>query len=529
MKFKFRKWIILGVLLTFMLLGACTNNTDESVDTDSDPAIESGGELVVASVREPDTVDVHNTTWVDDGNTHLYDTLFRFDEDGNLVNSLVEDYTVSDDSKSVTFTLEEGRTFHSGDPVTAESVVSSLERALEISPVASNLGPINEMVVIDDLNFEIQWDEPFAPFFPNSTTAYLGVLDTTVLNDDNMGFEDNPIATGPLKISEINRGESIIYEPFENYSWGEEGEPDLDKVTFRFIPDDDTRILEFKQGSVNVLTDVPPQYVEELEQEEGVTLERVLGNGNTYLGFNMQLPIFEDVRVRQAISMGIDRTPIVEQALQGLAQPTFGPLPPTILGYSENVENMAEEMYKRDVEEARSLLFEAGWDETNDDGIVMKDGQPFSVELWLTDEPVMQRIGQIVQNQLQEIGVDIQLLVQEDAAIRSQTPEGAHEMVLWQYGWYDADILYSLFGEGQSTRMHYEPTELNEMLEQGRAEMDMDTRLQIYEDAQTFLVEEAPWVPLFVREGVTAHRNVENFSKHPIQDVIQWPGVKLGN
>lgn len=288
-------------------------------------------------------------------------------------------------------------------------------------------------------------------------------------------------------------------------------------------------MLEFKKGTVHVLPNVPPQYLDELEEDPDVGIEKVLGNGNTYLGFNVKRPIFEDVRVRQAISLGIDRDPIVEQALEGLAQPLFGPLPSTIYGYSENVENMAKEMYSRDVEEAKQLLAEAGWDETNGDGIVMKDGEPFSVDLWMVEEPVMQRIGQIIQNQLAEIGVDVVLSVQEDAAIRAQTPEGAHDMVLWQYGWYDADILYSLFGQGQSTRMHWEPEELDEVLLKARAEIDLDKRLEYYEEAQEIIVEGAPWVSLFVRESVTAHRGVENFTKHPIQDVIQWDGISLGN
>ena len=160
---------------------------------------------------------------------------------------------------------------------------------------------------------------------------------------------------------------------------------------------------------------------------------------------------------------------------------------------------------------------------------MVKDGEPFSVELWVPDEPVMQRIGQILQNQLKEIGIDIKLLVKEAAAISAQTVEGAHEMILTQYGWDDADILYALFGTGQSIRMHYENAEVNQLLLDAQVEMNTDERLKIYEQAQTILVEESPWVPLFVREGVTAHRDLENFKKHPIRDLIMWPGVKLGH
>ncbi|WP_368654344.1 ABC transporter substrate-binding protein [Ornithinibacillus sp. 4-3] len=516
-------------ILLFVLVGCSSKKTDES--TGGEGVSEGGGDggtLVIASVREPDTVDVHNTTWVDDANTHIYDRLFVSDDEGNIANGLVEDYEISDDSLSMELKLKEGITFHNGNPVNAEAVMKTFERYQVIS-AGDYLGPIADMEVIDDLTLKMTWETPFAPFFSNATTSYLGILDTSVLDDDLMGFEKDPIGSGPLKHVETKRGESILYEPFEDFRWGEEGPPKFDQVLFRFISDDETRLLEFKSGNVHVLPNVPPQYMEELEADDEVQIDRVLANGNTYLGFNMKLPIFEDLKVRQAIAKGIDRDPIIEHSLQGLGQPIYGPLPPTILGYSQKIEDKAKEMYSRDVEGAKQLLAEAGWDEVNSNGIAMKDGEPFSVELWMTDEPVMQRIGQIIQNQLKEIGIDVQLMVKEDAAIRAQTPEGAHQMLLWQYGWYDADILNSLFGKGQSTRMHWEPEELDQMLKKMRSEMDMDQRLQDIEDVQDYLVENAPWVPLFVRENVTASRGVTGLEKHPIQNIFIWDGAYLGN
>lgn len=101
-------------------------------------------------------------------------------------------------------------------------------------------------------------------------------------------------------------------------------------------------------------------------------------------------------------------------------------------------------------------------------------------------------------------------------------------MILWSYGWFDADILYFLlFGKGKSTRLHYEVDELDAMLQKGRIEMDPDARYKIYEEAQDFLVEQSPWVPLFVRESVTATRGLKNFKKHPISNRIIWDDVEV--
>lgn len=527
---KFSYGFILAIFITLFVLAGCSSDKDGKESNKGNKVSKNGDgdTLIVASVREPDTVDVHNTTWVDDANTHIYDRLFVPDDDGNVIGGLVDDYEISEDQKSMDITLKEGITFHNGNPVDAEAVLKTFERYQEIS-AGDYLGPIENMEVVDDLTIKLTWETPFAPFFSNATTSYLGIMDTSVLDEELMGFEKDPVGSGPLKHVETKRGESILYEPFEDFRWGEAGPPKFDNVLFRFISDDETRLLEFKKGTVHVLPNVPPQYMSELEADDEVTIDRILANGNTYLGFNMKLPIFEDLKVRQAIAKGIDREPIIEHSLQGLGQPIYGPLPPTILGYSEKIEEKAKEMYSRDIEGAKQLLAEAGWDETNKDGIVMKDGEPFVVELWMTDEPVMQRIGQIIQNQLKEIGLDVQLMVKEDAAIRAQTPEGAHQMLLWQYGWYDADILNSLFGKGMSTRMHWEPEELDQMLKKMRSEMDMDQRMEDIEDVLDYLVENAPWVPLFVRESVTAYRGVENLHKHPIQDIFIWDGAYLGN
>src|SRR5699024_1867563 len=134
---------------------------------------------------------------------------FKFDDEGNLVNGLVADYEISEDSKVGTFTIKENQKFHSGDPITAEAIVKSFERFLEISPTYDILGPVEKMEAIDETTFQITWEEAYAPFFPSATTAYMGVVDTSVLDEEGKGFEKNPIASGPLKFVEAKRGESI--------------------------------------------------------------------------------------------------------------------------------------------------------------------------------------------------------------------------------------------------------------------------------------------------------------------------------
>ncbi|GIN86142.1 ABC transporter substrate-binding protein [Heyndrickxia sporothermodurans] len=532
MKKSFFKLFLFAVVLVLFLSSCKQQTSSNGKQGATNGQTVKGGTITVTSVREPDTVDVQRTTWVDDANTHLYEPLVSYDFDGKIVPALAESFEVSPDGKTITFKLAKGTKFHSGTPVTAKAIKQSFDRFKESSPTAYMVGPLKDIKVIDELTFAFHFSEPFAPFLSNATTAYLAPLDPSVIDKYGEEFGQHASAAGILKLSEIKRGSSITFAPFPDYksvtTFSEnKGAPTFDKVVFRFIPDDDTRLLEFKRGNTQVMLKVPPNNIKELEKDPNVELFKALSNGHTYLGMNNKKPIFQDKKVRQAISLAIDRNPIVDFALEGAAKPIFGPLPPTIPGYNQQVEDAAAQKYAHNVEQSKNLLKEAGWTETNKDGIVMKDGKPFSVELWVTQEPTMQRIAQILQNQLKEVGINMKISVQEDATIRAQSPKGVHDMLLWEFGWYDADILHSMFGRGLSTRVHYQNNELIKILEKARVIVDTDERMKLYEKAQTILVEEAPWVPLFVRENVTAVRDLDGFKVHPMTGEIIWSDVKM--
>ncbi|WP_368654340.1 ABC transporter substrate-binding protein [Ornithinibacillus sp. 4-3] len=490
----------------------------------------SGGDarnIVIGVVTEPDTIDIHGTSSVGDANGAPYDSLMEYDFDGNLIPNLIEEYEVADDGLSVTFHMRDDAKFHSGEPVTAEAIKQTFERLMDRSPFSTNVGTVENIEVIDDTSFTIEWSEPFAPIFSNLTSQYLAPIDVSVLDEDGDGFEKNPIASGPLMVDEIKRGDSIIYKPFDEYYNWENDEPGFDEVKFRFITDDETRVLEFKRGNVNVLLDVPFQYVEELEEDEEVDIIRVPNYVMNYLGWNNKLPIFQDEKVRQAIALAIDRDAIIQTTFNGEATPIFGPLPPATYGYSEDIENMAKEKYTQDIEQAKQLLSEAGW-EAGSGGVVEKDGEKFSVELWVDNDPANQRAAQIIQNQLMEIGIEINISVMESAAIIEMTPQGQHEMLLWSFGWLDADVLnFLLFGDGKSTRLHYEKEEIYSILEEAGMEMDTEKRLAMYEEAQKLLIEQSPWVPLYVKDGINAVRGFDKFEIHPIGNNIVWETIQM--
>ena len=369
-----------------------------------------------------------------------------------------------------------------------------------------------------------------ARFVLLSTPEFLKPGDVTLVVRDiaveaRTDIGERPSGAGPFRFVERVRGSHLTFQRFEDYAWGpryvkNKRAPFVEAVRLRIIPDEATRMLELDRGGVQVVMSVPTQEVRRLRDRKDVYLLRARENGITYLGFNNKKWPFTEQKVRQALSMAVQRDHVIRFALEGQAKPIYGPLPPTIPGFSEKIEELSKTSYPFDRRKAREVLAEGGW-RPGPDGIMTKDGKRLAASLWVTNEPVNQRIGMILQSQLRAIGMQVDLEVLEDATIRANTPRGLHEMILWPYGWFDPDILASLFYTGRSIRTHYSTPELDRLLDAGRTTMDHERRMAIYFDVQKKLVEAAPWVPLYVREHAIAVRSeVADVKVHPYTNAI---------
>jgi peptide/nickel transport system substrate-binding protein len=502
---------LVGALL---LLSACSGGGGQSTAPPSGAATPKAiTNLVIATVRDPDTLDTQRTTWVDVANSIAYEPLVSRDESGKIVPDLAESWEISPDGKVWTFKLRKDVKFHSGAPFNAEAVKKTYDRmrAKETaSPVAYMLGPVTSIDAVDEFTVRFNFSESYAPLWAPLTGAYLAPYDPTVLEKEGLNFGEKPSAAGPYMFKERTRGSSLTYVKNPNYSTilpyvKNQGPPKFESITVRIIPDEQTRVLELEKGNIHIVTSLPPQEVKRLESSKDINVIRQPENGIWYLGFNNQKAPFTDKAVRSAIAMAIDRRPMVEVGMEGLAQPIYGPLPPTIPGYSAEIDKLAEQTYPYDVNKAKQTLTADGYT-AGADGMMAKDGKPLAATLWITNEPVQQRLAQMIQSQLKQIGFGVKIEVLEDAAIRAGTPEGKHEMILWTYGWTDPDILNSLFKTGNSTRLHFSTPELDQFLTAGRTTVDETKRMAIYADAQKYLIAQEPWVPLFVRQNALGIR-----------------------
>ncbi|MEW6545585.1 MAG: ABC transporter substrate-binding protein [Bacillota bacterium] len=486
--------------------------------------------LRVGIVNDPATFDIDRTTWIEDPFFVLYDYgLVAIDFDGKLVPSMAESWEVSPDGKVITFKLKSGLKFHDGTKLDAEAVKFRLERMRD-DPKGLNremVSSIADIKVLDERTVQLTCSQVDVSLWTTFAQTFASFMSPEAIKKFGEDYGQHPVGAGPFKFVSHTRGSEIVFEKNPDYKWAppfykNQGAPKVDKLVFRIIPDEATRILELEKGNIDLLLTVPPQQVAKLKENKDIQLVEYPENGIRYFGFNCQKWPFDDVRVRQAMNLAIDRDEIARVGYDGLATPVYTALPHHLPGHSKALEEQAKSEYGYNLERAKQVLAEAGWKDTNGDGIVEKDGKALEFSLWITNDPVDQRVAQLIQKQVAAVGAKLDIQVMEEAAIRDGTPKGLHQSILWQYGWSDPDILYFLFHkESGRVRMHWGTDELDELLVKGRTTVDAAERAQYYEQAQRLILDGAPWVPLVVRKGFVAARTwVKDLRFNPFVGIL---------
>lgn len=494
---------------------------------------EKGGRLVIGMVSEPDTLDPQQAFWT----TAIHDTivqpLIRLGFDGTVVPNLAK-WEVSEDGKVITFHILPGARFSDGNPVNAAAVKQAFERYKVISPYAADFDPIIAIEVVDEYTLRLINDVPPAFMIAVLTSNYGAPVNVNVAEEvGDEAFGREPIGSGPFRLKEWVHGSHIVVERNDYYRTYlpfvvNTGPPHLDEIEFRFIPEGLTRVAEFEAGTVDMIFDVPTIKVRRLKEDPRFQIWETLAPGTTHLVLNTRRPPFDNVLVRQAVAMSIDRRPIVT-LLDERVIPFHSLLSPAQISHCREVEKWAEARFPYDIEEARRLLAQAGWVDTDGDGVVDKDGVPLSVVLFSPfDDPLRAKIDVIILTQLEAIGIDVEIQEFAFAFIRTRMREGDFDIALGRYSWIDPDILYFGFVV-EPTHSGWIDPEVGALLGEARFIMDAEERRKTYAQAQKIILENAPLVPLFVRMSYMAvWDHVKGLVVHPLFGTPFFNDVTLG-
>jgi len=469
-------------------------------------AVAPDQDLVVALLSDAVSLDPHGSNDSPSSNvrTQIYETLVYYDEDMVLQPGLAVDWEAVGDT-TWRFHLREGVTFHDGEPFTAEAVQANLERVSDEEFGSERYflyDMITEVNVVDEHTVDVVTEYPFAPLLSHLAHDGGGMISPAAI--DEAGFDEvEPIGTGPFQFDYWEPGDEVVVVRNDDY-WGEPVA--LDSVTFRVVPEESTRLALVEGGDAHIAPIEQPANMARIEGSANMELGLYDSLSLDYISFNALKEPFDDVRVRRAISMAIDRETIIDGILEGAGTRATGPMSPMVFGYDEDVDDIPY-----DPGAAEDLLAEAGYE----------DG--FETTIWTNDNVRRMEIAEIVQNDLAEIGVDVEIEVLEWGAYLDQTAEGEHEMFI--LGWVtvtgDADYAtYALFHSDNhgavGNRSFYTNEEVDELLDAGRREADPEARLGIYRQVQEMLVEDAPMVYLYHPQWMVAiGNNVEGYRHHP--------------
>ncbi len=442
----------------------------------------------------------------------LFDPLVTYDKtESHLEPRLAERWEVSDDGLAITFYLRKGVRWQDGTPFTARDVefgFNTIRNPDTLTAYAEDYLQVETFEVLDDHTFRVTYDKPFAPAlasWSNLVVLPLHVLEGKNINDAT-DFARNPVGLGHYKMGEWIAQKSITLEVNKDYY---RTRPYIDRIVTRIIPDTQTQFLELKSGGLDFMGLTPLQYSRQTSNaafEQAFDKYQYITNSYTYLGYNIESPLFRDKRVRRALTHAINKQEIVDAVLLGLGEPANSPYKPGTYWVNENLEPLAFDPAK-----ARALLSEAGWTDSDGDGLLDKDGKSFSFEI-ITNQgnDLREKTATIIQRRLKEIGIDVKVrIIEWSAFINNFIDKRDFEAVV--LGWSlnldpdQYDIWHSTkTKEKQFNFVSYDNAEVDDLLEKGRRTFDQDERKKYYDRFQEILNDEQPYTFLYVGYALPA-------------------------
>ena len=440
----------------------------------------------------------------------VYEPLFGYDEDMNLVPVLATGYELESDTEWVIH-LREGVTFHDGTLFNADAVIYSINRVKDDPENRwyDQYSFIDSISAVDDYTIKITTKEPYGPTI--STLADIRFACMVSPAADNLDAE--PVGTGPFKVVSYEPDVSLTLERNENY-WN--GLVKSDGAIVYYITEPETRALMLEGDEVDIAWAIPAQWYETIEDNSATKVVSKDTMRTYFMFVNTAKPPLDKVEVRQAISYAIDRQEIVDSALEGVAGTAAKGFWPSNYPWSAN-DDLAG--YSYDPDKAKELLEDAGLTWSGDAWLY--EGEPFELSIiTYTSRPANKPSAEIIASQLERIGIKTKVETLESAALRSAMSEGTYDLCLYAYGVAtNGDPDYFVTQQFLSTGTEAGYTRysgIDDLIEAGRTTLDQEDREEIYTDIQEQVLEDSPEIYLFYDKMLVGiGEGVEGFEIYP--------------
>ena len=493
MKNFWRSSFIFLLALTFILAGSIGLQAEE--DT---VVIGSGAEAPGLDTRvEVDTPAFERINLINE-------PLIDIDFDLSLKPKLATDWEYNEDNTELTFYLREGVYFHHGREMTAEDVKYTIDWILDPDNDASNRDlytAIGEVEIIDDYTVTLHLDE--VNTFLINNIARFGIVPHDVAEDLGDDFGDEPVGTGPYTFDEWDRDDKLVLQSFDDY-W--DGEPNFETVEFRPIPENSARLLAFEAGEIDMFHGgVVPEELDRLEDAPNFDLRRVAGTGYNYLGFNNTNEYMQDRNLRLAISHMINREAIVDHVLQGVGRPGQTNITPDMQWYHDELDFVGYNPEKAHEYYEESIAAE----------------EDVELRVFTNEEPFRMQIAEILEYELGELGIDIEVVIEEWGAFLDRVYD-TDDYEMYILGWSclmdpDRASYRQYLSDGSANTINYSNDRMDELLLEGRqVDPESERSIEIYHEVQEILNHDQPKAFINYEEEVSLIQpEFENYQIHP--------------
>jgi peptide/nickel transport system substrate-binding protein len=431
----------------------------------------------------------------------IFDSLLEKDEKG-LIPWLAENWTVSPDGKEYTFYLRKNVTWQDGEPFTADDIKFTNDYEVDHVPVTGGIesGIVDNVQVVDNSTVRFVLKEPISTFLYKLSGfniipehIYRNISDPTSFLDP-----EAVIGTGPYKLAQYSKEQGAYQFVANPTFWG----PAPAIKTVEFVPVSDT-LISFEQGDIDFTT-ITPDTLYRFTDNSDVRIQQQPALWGYEFYFNIKkCPELGDPRIRRAFAYAINRSELVEKIQRGAGEPgNMGVLPNDHIWY-----NPDQTSYTLDVAKAKALLDEAGWKDTDGDGIRDKNGKKLSYTLSVGSDEV--RIGELIKARLSDVGIDVPVKALESKSRDANLKKGDFELIISGFGgWgFDADYLRTRYCDTATDTasgvaplaavMGYHNETLNTLGAREITELNETARKEIVYQMQDVLSQDVPTIPLF--------------------------------
>ena len=428
--------------------------------------------------------------------SQVYETLVRLDTDLKIQPGLAESWETPDGGKTWIFHLRKGIKFHDGTPFNATAVVFSYSDKSFARRIA--IRTVDHVEALDEYSVK------FVSKRPTPVPLYITHVAWPVMSPscvDEKGEFVKPIGTGPFKFENQIKDQEVVLVRNDGY-WGEK--PILEEAIFKVIPEASTRVMALETKEVDMIIKVPEFEVPRLEKESNSEVYKKLTTFTDFLQFNCEKAPFNDTKVRKAVAYAVDTEKLINTVLEGVGEPAKGRAFSPVMLYSKP----DLKLYEYNADKTKELLSEAGWEDTDGDGIVDKDGKPFKVTLLVGRDVWAPRwipTAEAIQGELRKVGLDVEIQVLESGAVTKLEREGNFDMILrsgyFVWGPYPRHFFVH---HSKSPYGHYKNEEYDRLVDLADSTVDTKEQEKLYHELQEMVIEEVPAFYLVHEEKIVA-------------------------